>query len=52
MDIDFRLEAARAQLISAIPDPAAWSGPARGHFEARIRELLAEVDAIQGGLWR
>jgi hypothetical protein len=52
MNIDFRLEAARQQLLQAIPDPSQWSGPARNQFEGRIRELLAELDAIQGGLWR
>ncbi|HEY7854586.1 MAG TPA: hypothetical protein VIB80_05685 [Aquiluna sp.] len=52
MNIDFRLEAARQQLLYALPDQSQWSGPAKNHFESRIRELLAELDSIQGGLWR
>lgn len=52
MDIDFRLEAARRQLIFALPDPAQWSGSASKHCEIRIYELLAELDGLQGGLWR
>lgn len=51
MEIDHRLDLARQRLYAAIPDSAAWSGAASRSFEARIRELIAELDAIQGGLW-
>lgn len=52
MNIDFRLEAARQQLLFSIPDQTQWSGVAKTQFEVRIRQLLAELDAVQGGLWR
>lgn len=52
MSIDHRLDLARQLLIAAIPDRSLWSGLAANSMEQRISELLAELAAIQAGLWR
>ena len=52
MNIDQRLDLARQTLLASLPDQTQWLGVAASSLEQRIQELLAQIDSIQGGLWR
>lgn len=52
MNLDQRLSMARQLMLAALPDRTNWSGNAANTLEQRVYEVLAELDAIQAGLWR
>jgi len=52
MNLDDRLNAALIALQLALPDPAAWFGPAATSFEHRLREQQALLLSTRAGLWQ
>lgn len=51
MNVEDLLQRAIFALHSALPDSSSWSGPAAAGCEARLREQIAVLGGIQGGLW-
>ncbi|NBU22970.1 MAG: hypothetical protein EBS38_03530 [Actinobacteria bacterium] len=47
----FELDNARYLLVSALPNPSAWSGSAALTFEQEVRDLMAELATIRSLLW-
>jgi len=46
-----QLQQAKTLILGAKPDPGLWSGDAARAFSLAIDAALAELEAIQGGLW-
>lgn len=45
------LENARLLLVSALPEPSGWSGPAALAFQASVWDLIHELEAARESLW-
>ena len=46
-----QLQQAKSLILSAKPDPGLWYGDAARAFSLAIEGALAELEAIQSGLW-
>lgn len=45
------LENARLLLVSALPEPTGWSGPAAMAFQTSVWDLIYELEAARESLW-
>jgi hypothetical protein len=45
------LENARLLLVSALPEPAGWTGPAAMAFQTSLWGLIYELEAARENLW-